>query len=255
MTNSPQKPIVLCLSGHDPGGGAGIQADIETLAALGCHAATLITCLTEQDSGRVYRIHPVSPQILQQQARRILDDYPIAAIKVGLLGHAGATELVQAIRGSLPDIPLVLDTVLASGGGQSMSSTDLLHPLLPQASLITPNRKEARELSGKTTPGDCARALLGSGCPAVLITGADESSHGQVTNSLFRENHNRHWQWPRLPGSYHGSGCTLASAIAAGLAQGNSLENAVDSAQHYTWNSLNSAFRPGRGQLLPGRCP
>ena len=255
MMNSPQKPIVLCISGHDPGGGAGIQADIETLAALGCHAATLISCLTEQDSSRVYRVHPVSPQILQQQAGRILDDYPIAAIKVGLLGHAGAVEVVQGIRRSLPDIPLVLDTVLASGGGQHMSSADLLRPLLPQASLITPNRKEARELSGRTTPDDCAHSLLDAGCPAVLVTGADESSHGQVTNSLYRDNHTRHWQWPRLPGSYHGSGCTLASAIAAGLAMGDPMEKAVDAAQHYSWSSLQKAFQPGNGQLLPGRLP
>ncbi len=255
MPNNAQKPIVLCVSGHDPGGGAGIQADIETLAAFGCHAASLISCLTEQDSSRVYRIHPVSPDILRQQATRILDDYRIDVIKVGLLGSIGALDVVQQIRAEQPDIPLVLDTVLASGGGQSMSSTKLLLPLLPVAQLITPNRREARQLSGQTAADDCARALHEQGCPAVLITGADESSHGKVINSLYQAHHTRHWQWPKLSGSYHGSGCTLASAVAARLALGSTMEEAVDEAQHYVWNSLQRAFRPGRGQMLPGRCP
>ena len=255
MTNQDKKPVVLCLSGHDPGGGAGIQADIETLTALGCHAASLVTCLTEQDSIRVYGVHPVPEALLRQQARRILEDYRISAIKVGLLGGSGAARVVRHLAETLPEVPLVLDPVLASGGGQAMSPADILGPLLPLASLITPNRREARELSGAVTPEDCARALGDRGCPAVLITGADESEHGKVTNSLYREKHIRHWQWPKLPGSYHGSGCTLASAVAAGLARGKALEAAVDAAQHYTWNALQRAFQPGRGQMVPGRCP
>jgi hydroxymethylpyrimidine/phosphomethylpyrimidine kinase len=255
MPSHPQKTVVLCLSGHDPGGGAGIQADIETLAALDCHAAPLVTCLTEQDSSRVYGVHPVPETLLRQQARRILDDYRISVIKVGLLGSPGAANVVRHVLEILPDIPLILDPVLASGSGQAMSHVEILRPLLPLASLITPNRKEARELSGATTPDDCARTLLDGGCPAVLITGADESEHGKVTNSLYQGEHSRHWQWPRLPGSYHGSGCTLASAVAAGLARGKDLEAAVDAAQHYTWHALQRAFQPGRGQLVPGRCP
>ncbi len=255
MAHKDQKPVVLCLSGHDPGGGAGIQADIETLAALGCHAAPLVSCLTEQDSRRVHGVHPVPETLLGQQAQRILDDYRISVIKVGLLGGPGAARVVRHLAETLPDIPLVLDPVLASGAGQAMSPADILGPLLPLASLITPNRREARELSGETTPDDCARVLSEKGCPAILITGADESEHGRLTNSLYREKHIRHWQWPKLPGSYHGSGCTLASAVAAGLARGKDLEAAVDAAQHYTWNALQRAFQPGRGQLLPGRCP
>ncbi|WP_457673139.1 bifunctional hydroxymethylpyrimidine kinase/phosphomethylpyrimidine kinase [Thiolapillus sp.] len=255
MSSGPQKPVVLCLSGHDPGGGAGIQADIETLAAHGCHAAPLVTCLTEQDSSRVYAVHAVAEDILWQQARRILDDYAVAAIKVGLLGSAGAASVVQRAREQHPDLPLVLDTVLASGGGQAMSGPDILQPLLPLASVITPNRREARALSGRTLPDDCAHSLRETGCPAVLITGADEPDHGRVTNSLYRDGGTRHWQWQKLPGSYHGSGCTLASAIAAGLALGQDLENAVDAAQHYVWGSLQRAFHPGKGQALPGRCP
>ncbi len=253
MKPAPSRPTVLCISGHDPSGGAGIQADIETLAAHCCHTVTLLSCLTEQDSSRVYRIHPVAPEILWQQARRIVDDFAIAAIKVGLVGDLRIAQEIRRIHQALPGVPLVLDTVLASGGGQAMSSTGIVHPLLDRASLITPNRREARQLSGQTEPADCARSLLDLGCGAVLITGADESSHGQVTNSLYQEQQTRHWQWPKLPGSYHGSGCTLASAIAANLAGGHPLEEAVDRAQHYTWHTLEKAFKPGRGQWLPGR--
>lgn len=255
MIQVTSHPVVLCLSGLDPSGGAGIQADIETLTAMGCHAASLVTCLTEQDSHRVYRVHPVAANILRQQAQRIIRDYPVAAIKVGLVGDAFVADEIQRIREALPGVPLVLDTVLASGSGQAMSSTDLLLPLLNKASLITPNRREARALSGQNTPEDCARSLLNSGCGAVLITGADESSHGQVTNSLYQKQQTRHWQWPKLPGSYHGSGCTLASAIAGGLARGQPLDEAVDAAQDYTWHALERAFKPGKGQLVPGRVP
>ncbi len=255
MTNQDKKTVVLCLSGHDPGGGAGIQADIETLAAMGCHAAPLVSCLTVQDSRQVYGVHPVPETLLRQQARRILEDYRISAIKVGLLGGSGAARVVRQLAETLPDVPLVLDPVLASGAGQAISPADILDPLLPLTSLITPNRREARELSGAVTPDDCARALGDRGCQAVLITGADESEHDKVTNSLYREKHVRHWQWSKLPGSYHGSGCTLASAVAAGLARGKDLEAAVDAAQHYTWNALLRAFQPGRGQMVPGRCP
>ncbi|BAO43153.1 bifunctional hydroxymethylpyrimidine kinase/phosphomethylpyrimidine kinase [Thiolapillus brandeum] len=255
MTEVTSSPVVLCISGLDPSGGAGIQADIETLAANGCHAAALITCLTEQDSRRVYRVHPVAADILRQQAQRIIHDYPVAAIKVGLVGDARIAAEIHSICEALPDVPLVLDTVLASGSGQAMSSTDMLLPLLEKARLITPNRREARALSGRTGPEDCAHSLMKRGCGAILITGADESSHGQVTNSLYQEQQTRHWQWPKLPGSYHGSGCTLASAIAGGLARGQTLDDAVDAAQNYTWHALDRAFHPGKGQFIPGRYP
>ena len=249
------KPVVLCISGHDPGGGAGIQADIEAVAAQGCHAASLITCLTVQDSSNVYEVLPVQPDILLKQAVKIIEDYPVAAIKIGLTGSRESAPVIRQIRQMLPGIPMVLDTVLASGGGRGISATDWLLPLIPLSTLITPNRREARELSGERTPDACAEKLLLQGCDAVLITGADESSHGQVTNTLYRNGETRHWQWPKLPHSYHGSGCTLAAGIAARLALGESLADATAKAQAYTWDSLQQGFRPGTGQHIPGRIP
>ena len=255
MFHPVSTPVVLCISGHDPSGGAGIQADIEAVAALGCHAATLITCLTVQDTAQVVEVHPVRTRILLDQAQLIMHDYRIAAIKIGLLGSMEAANSILEIRRQLPHIPMVLDTVLASGGGQSMSAVEFLKPLLSLSTIITPNRREARALSGKSTPDACAKKLLQTGCKAVLITGADESSHDQVTNTLYTATQTRHWQWPKLAGSYHGSGCTLAASIAANLAKGQLLADAVGNAQEYTWNSLKRGFQPGSGQHIPRRCP
>ncbi len=255
MSHPVSTPVVLCISGHDPSGGAGIQADIETVAAQGCHAATLITCLTVQDSARVVEVYPIQTRIMLDQARLIMQDYPIAAIKVGLLGSKEAASSILTIRQQLPHIPMVLDTVLASGSGQNMSATEFLKPLLPLSTLITPNRREARALSGETAPDACAEKLLQLGCEAVLITGADESCHDQVTNTLYAATQTRHWQWPKLAGSYHGSGCTLAASIAANLARGQMLADAVGNAQEYTWNTLKRSFQPGSGQYIPRRYP
>lgn len=255
MSHPVSTPVVLCISGHDPSGGAGIQADIEAVAALGCHAATLITCLTVQDSARVVELYPVQTRMLSEQAQLIMQDYRIAVIKVGLLGSMETASSVLEIRQQLPHIPMVLDTVLSSGSGQSMSAVEFLEPLLPLSTLITPNRREARALSGESTPDTCAEKLLRTGCKAVLITGADESSHDQVTNTLYTANQTRHWQWPKLAGSYHGSGCTLAASVAANLAKGQALADAVGNAQEYTWNSLKHGFQPGSGQHIPRRCP
>lgn len=253
MSRFTTKPVVLCISGHDPSGGAGIQADIESIAAQGCHGVSLITCLTVQDSNRVSEIHPVQPRILLAQAKMIIGDCQIDAIKIGLLGSGEIATAIQQICQMLPGVPVVLDTVLASGGGQAMSAVAYLKPLIPLSAIITPNRQEARKLSGESTPDACADTLLQLGCDAVLITGADESSHEQVTNTLYSDDHTRHWQWPKLPGSYHGSGCTLAASIAANLAKKAPLADAVGMAQEYTWDSLQRGFQPGAGQFIPGR--
>jgi len=253
MSRPTTKPIVLCISGHDPGGGAGIQADIEAVAAQGCHAAALITCLTVQDSNKVTELHPIQPQILLAQAELIIRDYPIAAIKVGLVDNQETAECIRQIREQLPDTPMVLDTILTSGSGQTMGAAEYLQPLLPLSTIVTPNRCEARELSGETSPGACAKKLLRLGCKSVLITGADESTQEQVTNTLYDDAHTRHWQWPKLPGSYHGSGCTLAASVAAHLAKKQTLADAVSFAQEYTWKALQHGFHPGSGQFLPGR--
>lgn len=256
MTHS-HPPVVLAIGGHDPVGGAGIQADIEAIVAQGCHAATAITCLTVQDTRNVRRLAPVDPDLLEQQAEAALSDLPVAAIKIGLIGDAVIGRRLEKLLARHPAIPVVLDPVLAAGGGATLSDDDLrrvlLEGLLPRAELLTPNSREARELTGTTALDDCARILLETGCRQVLITGGHEQG-AQVINGLYGpEGLRASWAWERLPAEYHGSGCTLAAAIAALLACGLELEAAVRTAQEYTWQALAHGHRLGRGQLLPNR--
>ncbi len=255
MASSPSPPVVLACSGHDPCGGAGIQADIESIRAQGCHPATLVTALTVQDSRRAYSVHPVDPELLLRQARRLLEDLRPAAIKVGLVPNAGVAAALATLLDEMEKVPVVLDPVLHAGGGGALGAAENLAPLLARAALATPNRAEARRLGGVEDPEEAATRLLQRGCRAVLVTGADEAGGAEVINSLYRAGETRHWRWPRLPGRYHGSGCTLASAAAARLAQGETLEEALGRAQEYTLESLRRAFAPGRGQRFPGRFP
>ena len=250
-------PIVLCFSGHDPSGGAGIQADIEAVAAQGCAAATVVTCLTVQDTGNVTRLSPVAPELVAEQARVLLADIRVDAFKIGLIGDSAVAEAIAAVVREHPDLPLVMDPILAAGGGAELAGPKLLscirEKLLPRVTLLTPNSLEARRLSESRPLDRCAELLLAYGCKAVLITGGHEQG-GEVRNRLYRRGQTPLTSnWPRLPHSYHGSGCTLASSIAALLARGHPLESAVEQGQAYTWQSLSRGWRAGGGQLLPDR--
>ncbi len=251
------RPVVLAFSGHDPSGGAGIQADIETLISHQCHAASVITCLTEQDTRNVKKLIPQCPENIISQAKTILDDLPVKVFKIGLIGHQETALAIYAILKQYPDIPVVLDPILAAGGGTSLCSERLIAAindlLLPCTTVLTPNSQEARKLAGHEDLEVCGVELLSKGCEYVLITGSHEHTT-VVNNQLFHDGYC--WEtytWDRLPESYHGSGCTLASSLAALIAQGLEPVQAVLEAQEYTWNSLNSAYRPGNGQYNPNR--
>jgi len=253
----PTRPVVLSFSGHDPSGGAGIQADIETLISHQCHAASVITALTEQDTRNVTKLIPQRPEDIVSQANTLLDDLPVSAFKIGLCGHHETVAAIHTIIKQHPHIPVVLDPVLAAGGGAELSNDQLIASikdlLLPLTTVITPNSQEARRITGLTALNDCGLTLLEAGCKYVLITGGHETTP-TVANQLFHDQ--RLWEtyhWDRLPDSYHGSGCTLASAIAALLAHGLDPVQAVMEAQEYTWNSLSHAYRPGKGQMIPQR--
>lgn len=252
-------PVVLCLSGHDPSGGAGVQADIEAARAQGVHPATVITALTVQDSRNACAVDAIDSRAIIEQAELILADLPVACIKLGLLGSAENARVISELLGRHAGIPVVLDPVLRAGGGAVLGDQALTEAmvefLLPRATLITPNLAEARLLASPARERDaCAARLLQQGARCVLITGGDTDEHtDEVINSLYSEAKVRHWRWPRLPHRYHGSGCTLAASIAARLALGEELLQAVVTAQQYTWNSLNAAYRIGRGQHFPRR--
>jgi len=249
-------PTLLTISGHDPSGGAGIQADIEAATANGCAATSVVTCLTVQDTRNLSEWAPIEPGLVNRQARTLLADIPIQAIKIGLLGNDSIAQIIGALLSDYPQIPVVLDPVLASGGGTELAGKTLLDSirlqLLPHTTLITPNSLEARRLTGLEDLDACASKLLSLGCGAVLITGTHEKER-EVSNRLYHCGEKSASLWPRLPGEYHGSGCTLASSIAAFLARGRPLEEAVLRGQEYTWKALSQGYRSGRGQLLPDR--
>lgn len=251
------KPVVLCLSGHDPSGGAGIQADIETIASHQCHAASVITTLTEQDTNNVKKMIPQSASAIIAQARTILEDMPVKAIKVGLIGHVEIAQAIHTILNEYSALPVILDPVLAAGGGADLSNEELVDTivnlLLPRTTILTPNSIEARQLAAQDDLQQCGTRLLELGCEYVLITGAHEQGT-VVNNQLFNKKQCiETYTWDRLPHSYHGSGCTLASSIAAMVAHGLEVETAMLEAQEYTWNSLSTGFQPGKGQYIPNR--
>lgn len=254
------RPCVLVFSGLDPSGGAGLQADIQAITALGAHALPLVTVLTVQDNDRVFGLHPVSPLILQQQAQALIHKIPIAAIKIGIVGTLANAEVIAAcirqLRIQQSDLPVILDPVLASGHGDALAlenAIQVLAPLLPLATVITPNLPEAIALCGNLQIEKQAQILLEQGCQNVLIKGG-HGSGTEVENHWFSQDGvTRSWRWSRLPGAFHGSGCTLASALAALLAQGCTMETAMHSAQEYCQHALDSAFAIAPGQAIPNR--
>ena len=247
---------VLCISGHDPSGGAGIQADIESCAALGAHALSVITAHTVQDTQNVQRVSPVPPILLAAQMEALIEDCRIDAIKIGLLGDAAQIAPILAVLAKL-QVPVVLDPVLRAGGGRKLVSQELLaalEDLLPQVSLLTPNAAEARVLvPGQATLDACGAVLLARGCRHVLITGGDEPGDEVVNTWHAPGAAPQPFRWPRLDGGFHGAGCTLASAIAALLAQGLDMAAALQQAQAFTNRALQRAIAIGQGRRIPLR--
>jgi hydroxymethylpyrimidine/phosphomethylpyrimidine kinase len=187
----------------------------------------------------------------------------VAAFKLGVLGSIDNITAIAEIISDYPEVPVILDPVLASGRGDALAGEDMIVALreliIPQTTVLTPNSMEARRLAEDDEEGDdpalaeCASRLIELGCEYVLITGTHENTP-EVINILYGEDGVvRTDRWKRLPGSFHGSGCTLASAIAATMANGLDVPEAVRESQEYTWQALSHGFRPGMGQHLPDR--
>jgi len=257
-------PTVLAFAGSDPSGGAGLQADLLTLAALGCHPLSVVTAITVQDTAGVEAAQAIDASWVAGQARALLADMRVSAFKVGMVGSAENAAAIARIVAEHPEVPLVLDPVLASGRGDPLASAQivaaLLERLVPRTTVLTPNSVEVRRLAvreGEETlelaVAVCAARLVERGARFVLVTGTHDPAP-EVVNVLYdARGIVRTDRWPRLPGEYHGSGCTLASAVAAALARGRAVPDAVREAQEYTWQTLERAYRPGAGQSIPDR--
>ena len=249
----PMRHTVLVFAGLDPSGGAGLAADIVSIAAQGAHALPVITALTVQDNDRVFGVEAVAPELLRRQAQALIDKMAIHAVKIGIPGSAAnaavIAQLIAQLRLARPDLPVVLDPVLASGHGDVLSRDDAvlaLAPLLPLTTVIVPNGPEALALGG-------AENLRAQGCQHVLVTGGHGDGEAVLNRWFDDAGGEREWRWPRLPGEFHGSGCTLASAIAARLALGQALPEALDLAQRYCHAALADAYAIAPGQLMPQR--
>jgi hydroxymethylpyrimidine/phosphomethylpyrimidine kinase len=248
---------VLIIAGSDSGGGAGIQADIKTVTMLDAYAATAITALTAQNTEGVFGVLPIPPDFIRRQIEVVLDDIGADAIKTGMLHEAAVIEAIAAVlQERAPGIPLVVDPVMVAKGGARLIDPDALDALkrllIARADILTPNLPEAEILCG-TTIGNTAQmqaageTLCGLGCRAVLVTGGHLTG-GAVSDVLVTAEGTRVWESPRLVTRHtHGTGCTLASAIAAGLAQGLGLESAVERGRTYVYHAIASAPGLGRG--------
>jgi len=255
------KGRVLIVAGSDSGGGAGIQADIKTVTMLDAFAATAITALTAQNTDGVHGVLPIDPAFIRQQMEVVLDDIGADAIKTGMLHDAAVIDTVAAVLAErAPATPLVLDPVMVAKGGSPLIQPEAIDALktrlVPRAAVLTPNLPEAEILCGRTIGGvaamrEAAQALLMLGCGAVLLKGghlAGDTVHDVLALKAGLEE----WTSPRIETRHtHGTGCTLASAIAAGLAQGMAVVAAVERARNYVHRAIASApgFGHGHGPL------
>ena len=259
---------VLIIAGSDPSGGAGLQADIKAVAALGGYAMAAVTALTVQNTTGVFAAHPVEPDIIRQQIRCVLTDIGADAVKIGMIAAPDAVRAIADVLAEFaPDTPIVLDPVLAATRGVALTGEGvagaLLRELVPTAALVTPNTDELAVLTGAnaiSTPDEAVaagRQLLARGARAVLATGGHLAGD-EIVDMLISSSGARAFRHRRIETtSTHGTGCTLASAVATGLAQGLELELATGRAIDYTAAAIAAApgFGAGNGPLNHGVSP
>ena len=257
-------PCVLVFSGSDPSGGAGMQADIPAISALGCHPLSVPTALTVQDNVSVFAVHPLDAELIRHQAQVLIDRFDIRAVKLGIAGNRRNAEtiadLILQLRARRPDLPVVFDPVLANGKGDQLSTDDAalaIESLYAVATVITPNLNEANRLCGSEhAPERQAAILMQRGCENVLLKGGHGPQHQDVVNRWFGpDGALASWSWPRLPDEFHGSGCTLAAALSAQLAQGLGMRDAIEAAQQYCQHALETSYAIAPGQRIPNRVP
>jgi len=257
-------PCVLVFSGSDPSGGAGMQADIPAISALGCHPLSVPTALTVQDNVSVFAVHALEAELIRHQAQVLIDRFEIGAVKLGIAGNRRnaevIAELILQLRARQPDLPVVFDPVLANGKGDRLSADDAvraIEPLYAVATVITPNLNEANRLCGDAlAPEQQAALLMQRGCGHVLLKGGHGPQHQDVVNRWFGPGGaSASWRWQRLPDEFHGSGCTLAAALAAQLAQGLGMREAIAAAQQYCQYTLETSYAIAAGQRIPNRVP
>lgn len=259
------RPVVLCFSGLDPSGGAGLQADIEAIGQAGAHAAIACTAVTVQSSQQVFGFEACAASLVKDQATAVLDDLPVSVIKSGMLGTTDNIAMLTQLfaDGSIAEgTPFVLDPVLVANSGGSLGDEQTLvaafKKLLPYATLITPNTHELRALSGEQDLRLGAQKLCEQGTYAVLVKTSHDFESGDIEQYLYIKGEMVHESiLPRLQGEFHGSGCSLASFIAGRLAMSDAVVDAVKAADNWITQTLRAADAPhpnnANAQLIPNR--
>lgn len=250
-------PLVLAIGGHDPSG-AGIHADIETCAALGCMAMSIVTALTTQNTASVIKVTPVDPEDIRAQILALLQEFKIGACKIGLVPTAAISQmLAELLTHEFHGIPIVLDPVVRAGSGDSLALDDmrksLMAELIPRADLLTPNASEVEVLTSCSDLEDGVAKLHESGVQAVLVTDAVRDRNRLVSRLFLRDTASEDFEMERFNGTYHGTGCTLASAIACKLASGLPFRISVAEAQAFVHTAVQNAHKFGASQAIPNR--
>ena len=257
-TDTAPHQTVLSFNFHDATGATGITADVEAIVCQGGHASTVITCLSVQDSQMVSSLIPIDGDIIIQSARAVLEDTPVAAFKLGLVGSEEGVQAIHDILLDYPDTPVIFDPMLVSASGMELVEDDVIESirelLIPQATVLTLNALEAAMLIPEADNlSAMMQGLMDSGCEHILLSGRREASEN-VVNTLYH-NHRiiEQYEWPRLSNEFYGAGCTLSASLAALLAQNLDFISATREAQNYCWQTLNQAVRYGMGNYQPSR--
>ncbi len=255
-------PIALTIAGSDPSGGAGIQADLKTFSALGVYGASVLTALTAQNTSGVTGVFSVPLDFIADQFRAVVSDLSVTAMKTGMLGDAETVEVVSKLLGEVPGVPVVVDPVMVATSGDVLLRPDAVEAvrsmLIPRAALITPNLPEAARLLDRPEAVNedemriQAEGLMAFGCGAVLLKGG-HGREAEVVDILFDGQTHTAFRRPRIETTKtHGTGCTLSAAIAAGLATGMDLAQAVARAKDFVWNALSSGSHMHVGKGVNG---
>lgn len=262
-------PTVLCFAACDATGGAGLQSDVLTLASMGCHPLSVVAAVAVRDTRGVEDLLAIEADTVAAQARALLEDIPVQAFKLGMMGSVENVAVVAEILSDYPDLPLVLEPALAYIDGEETGAEDMLAALgelvLPQVTVLVASRHEVMRLASvdfgegdtdgdeELSAEDAVARLLALGVGYVLLTGASEPGPQVVNVLVGPDGVVRTDAWERLPERYLGAGATLAAAVAAALAHGMEVPEAVREAQEFTWQALSAAYRPGMGMALPDR--
>lgn len=249
-------PIVMAFSDHDPSGASGMQADVETLFSMGCHCSSIATSITSQDTFEYKDSFALDPDIIDDQARAVLEDMLVKVFKVGLVSSVENVNTIYRILLDYVDKPVIFEPALLSLHSQFklqiIESIQAL--LLPLSHVVTINSQEAHLLCPQSDTLDaCVQEILGSGTEHVLVTNVGKDNHIRTNRLHSDSGFCKEWQWERLPNNYLGSGSTLAASIAAHIAQGFDPVSAIEKAQFYTFNALKHGRRMGMGQFIPNR--